>query len=468
MSNKTTQKLTLEHVEQLQRRDRNRLLVMTFAAVALGIGYLVSKDQATSLPDELEEPTAQIQEGPAIVIPEFDLPQILERIRDGSQAERVVVDAEVLTSVFNYGRIFTDRHFEAAGARELTGAALEEIEADPSAVRVKPYRAHGWIERIEKRRREASLPEEWFGTLQIEGQDGSRDSSPGFAHFVVLDMPAETEVGDFVRIDGMFLKLYRREIGQDWYEGPLLLGPRGVSSVPRSDLSKVIAPDLGSVQDDEVADVSGLDDTVTWDLMAQALQENDLETAKVDWESAPVLDSQTMGRLFQDGEQYRGKPFRFEVCRNLGTWTESAGENSLRLTKVTKGWIGNMTWKGPAPVLNFMAPFDKPELNDRYGGAKYLQGRGFFYKNYAYEQSNGTPGRAPVFVLAGIEAFIPTVDPTPRYMMWGMLIGAVLMSGALWFLLMRDRKKAEELQAELIRRRRERREGRVSTTPGSA
>ena len=36
----------------------------------------------------------------------------------------------------------------------------------------------------------------------------------------------------------------------------------------------------------------------------------------------------------------------------MGTYTEAAGENPLRLETVTRGWIGNFAWTGAVPVIN--------------------------------------------------------------------------------------------------------------------
>ena len=172
--------------------------------------------------------------------------------------------------------------------------------------------------------------------------------------------------------------------------------------------------------------------------------------------------------LFGEGEPYRGMAVRLELSKNLDGWTERAGENPLRIERVTKGWIGNQTWKGQVPVIYYISPSEQEELHDRYGEARYLEGRGYFFKNYAYTKADGDLGRVPVFVMDTIEAVEIEVDGTPRQIMWAML-GAVLgMIGLLAFLLLRDRRKAAELQAELIRRRRARRGAASSSTGASS
>ena len=439
----------------MQRNDRIRILIMAGAVIVLGVGYLFTSAQEKRYRAQEQDqeqpdlPGAEEQEvAHSVVVPPFDMPEVLAGIRDSTPAERVIVNGEALTAVFNYGRLLTPRHYEAAGLRDLSPEVRAELERDPSAHRVQPLRMRGWIESLGKRRRSESLPEEWAGSLRLEDDH--------FAHFVVLEVPPGAAVGQFVRIDGMFLKLYSAEAPSavgGRMQGPLLLGPAAVPSYPRVDTSKQIElTALDGVRDDQAGDVTGIPERALWQLMARARAGDD----SVDWSSAPVIDGQVIGELLKDGDAYRGKPFRLEISRNMGGWTESAGENPLRLERLTLGWIGNQTWKGQVPIISFYAPLDKPELRDRNGVSKYLTGRGYFFKTKVYERGAGDIGRAPVFVMEAVDVFVPRPDGTPAKMMWGVLVGLVLMIALLWFLLLRDRKKSVALHEELVRRRRAR------------
>jgi hypothetical protein len=91
-----------------------------------------------------------------------------------------------------------------------------------------------------------------------------------------------------------------------------------------------------------------------------------------------------------------------------------------------------------------------------------VEARGYFLKNVNYEGQDGRPLRAPVFVLESIAPFIPESDERPRTIMFAMLGGTLALIGLFWMLLTRDRKEAERLQREMVRRRQERRARQVA------
>lgn len=457
-------RMTPEQLAQAERSDRNRMIVMGVATVMVAIAFVVSQQQVKKLSDadQQEMPESQrVAETEQVVghVPAFDMLEVLEPIRDGESSERIVVDQRALDVVFDYGRILTDNQYRSVGIRTLDEATYEELWQAPGEHRVEPYLARGELVRLQRRKRSENRPQEYAGTLAMGGDR--------HVHFVVLDKPEGLDVGDWARVNGMFLQLYSVEApgGEERIEAPLLCGPELVRSfAPIVPEGAVATPSLEAVTDDTLQNVTGLPEDALWELMAKASSPD----PGTDWESAPALDGQLMGEILADGEPYRGMAVRLELSKNLDGWTERAGENPLRIERVTKGWIGNQTWKGQVPVIYYISPSEQEELHDRYGEARYLEGRGYFFKNYAYTKADGDLGRVPVFVMDTIEAVEIEVDGTPRQIMWAML-GAVLgMIGLLAFLLLRDRRKAAELQAELIRRRRARRGAASSSTGASS
>lgn len=459
-----SKRLNPEAAAAANRRDRNRMIMMAAVVVILAIGYFAARSQRTiySEAENADLPDRSAPQEASVVVPVFDTREVLASVHDATPEERLILEAEALDTVFDYGRLFTRGHFESVGIRDLEPDVLVEIELDPAKHRVEAFRARGEILGLKQFRRSENRPIQNSGTLRLD--DGS------FAHFVVLEMPEGAGVGDFVRVDGMFLKLYSTEGPEQWWEGPLICGPKASPSYPLLDIAAPIdLHALEHVSDDSLDDVSGLPEDAEWALMARALRELELpDESDVDWEAAPELDSQIVGDVFTDGAAYRGQPFRLAVSRNLGGWTEDPGENPLRLDKITTGWVGNQLWKGEVAVIHYIAPFDKPELDDRYGEAKFLTGRGFFFKNMAYTRSSGDLGRVPVFVMSSVDVFFPAADVRTRYMLYGVAGGTAVLVAFLFFLLMRDKKQSGALQAELVRRRQERRarlgeEGKLAT-----
>jgi len=451
--NRRPDRMTPEQAESLARHERRRILVMVVGVLLLAGGYFYAQNKGdeygrnsrTDVPAYSEIPTERV------VIPEFDMHEVFEGLQDDTPESRLVLETEALDAVFDYGRLFTPQHYEALDPRSLDPDTLAAIEAKPGDFRVSAFLARGEVLSLKTRRRNATRPEEITGTLALE--DG------GYSHFVVLEAPAGLAVGDFARVDGVFLKLYRSEGPEGWWDGPLLCGAKATASVARIDLDGPISTDaLAEIQDDNLERTTGLPETAQWQLMARALAEaQGTATDPIDWESVPLLDDQTVSEVFTDGDAHRGKPFRFEVLRNLDGRTKAAGENPLRIDRITTGWIASQTWKGSAHMIHYLSPFDKPVLSTRYGEATYVAGHGFFFKNMSYETHEGNLGRVPVFILAAVDPFIPADDEQTVLVMWSVLGATVLLVLLLLFLLMRDKQKARALQAELVRRRRARR-----------
>lgn len=449
-------RMTQADVEALARRDRRRILLFTLAALALAVGYFVAQWSGERAEERAagEEPVleADVDESPLVTM-EFDRPELLEAVNDASPEARLTLAGEALTALLYYSNVLTDRHYRELGARDVDAAVAAEIAADPAAARGEHFRVRGVLETLGKRRRSERL-EESYGALRLE--DGT------VAHVALVKPPAEDGLseGDFVRLNGMFLQLYNGDVNGSLVDAPLFVGRTLARSYPQAealDADALRALLLAEVDDDELNNVTGVPTEPLWELMAYAAERAD----EVDWEAAGELDNEALSGLAHSGPAFRGVPFRIPISVNVGSHTEDAGENRLRLERTTHGWIGNVTWKG---IIRWVGPFDAPELIDRYGDPNKLTARGFFLKNTFYEQKNGEPGRAPLFVMASVDPFIPPFDPRPRQIMWGVFIGTLATVALIWFLLRRDKRAAAELQAELVRRRRARRE-RVGAPP---
>lgn len=454
-SSHTPSRMSPAQVEAIVKRDRNRLIMMAVAAVMLGAAYFGTRlvgDRAQQEEDLLKPEMALPAEdtSPLLTIA-FDDVAALESIADATAEQRLALSDEALSALLMYSLTQTSRHYEALGIRDLDAAISAELAADPDAHRVDPLRARGWLENLSKRKREGASTEEHYGTLRLE--DDSR------VHIAFIAPPDESLAeGDFVRMDGLFVQLYKAEVGGAWHDVPLIAGRSVVPSFPTCaapDREDLLDSLRRNVVDDSIGSVSEVPHEQLWQLMAYARDRAD----EIDWEDEEEileLTSDNLNLILQSGEYCRGRAVRLPISVNMGTYTESAGENCLRLERITTGWIGNFTWKGAAKVIQFVAPANWPELAEYNGAARYVTGRGFFLKNAIHAKRNGEPGRAPMFVMTDVQIHTPLENPTTQYILWGVLGGTLLMIGLVWFLLRRDRKQSAQLQENLIRRRRAR------------
>lgn len=443
----------------LAGHEKRRLIFMAVLLVILLLGYLIARFQAsqqeTTQNRELEQAIEETLEE-RVVVPELDLTRLAGKVHDSTESERLLRESEGLRELVDYVRGFGDAHFSALGRRDLDPTALAEISAEPDAFRGHAFRARGWVEEI--RRRE--LP---AGGGQIDGR--LRLESGDRAFFTVLAAPENLIPDDFVRVDGVFFKLFRDE-GEsgEWIEGPYLVGARMVRSYARAERidAETLWSWLSRVRDDSISEgITGFEGDAAlarWYLMGWAQGAGETET---DWESAPELDNAAMTELLKNPREWRGRPFRIPVSRNLHTYTLSAGENPLRVDTETVGWIGNFMWHNRARLIHFGMPGAHSELEQ----AKLVQGHGFFFKNYAYEDVNGVTRIAPYFVLSHLEPFIPAED-TLRTRSLALFVAGMTIFLILLFvvLLLRDRRRTRQFQEELARRRRARR-ARIGAQP---
>ncbi len=439
------------------RGERRKLVAMTvglvLVVIALRTGWQRSRELA-----QRTDPTLPAEGGMVerVFVPAVDAARVDALVSDADARGRVVLERPALQALLADARRMTPASFEALGIAPLDAAARERLLAEPEAARGRAFRARGEVLRLETRRDPASGEEENLGLLALE--DGGR------AWFLT---PRIAEGGGFLRVDGLFLKVYRAEesiSGGAWVDAPLLVAPRAERSYP--ELGPVHAIDAGllaQVEDDvlfpggdQPPRVSGLPFDALWNLMAYA---RDLAPGAVDWERAPELDRAALVALLEDGAPHRGEPYRVPLSRLQGVRVKQAGENPARLSAFTEGWIGNAGWQY---VVHFKCPDEHREL----ALADYVVARGFFLKDFAYEAADGGLRVAPVLVLADLEEVVPREDPLLRKMVWVASGVALALIAVFVALVRRDRVRSKRLAQDLLQRKRRRRE-RARTPDGT-
>ena len=442
----------------LQKGERNKLIVMSVLLVVVIVAFFTSQAQ-----QDKHERAKQgaLEPEPAFVetvqVPAFTAKEaVAKEILDNRREDRVLLPSRVLDPFVDYVKGFSDVQFQAMEPRLLDATAYDELEADPSAHRAEAYRVRGQVGDLRSQLRKD-------GTTEYRGWLVLPDER--VVHFVVSNV---TTIGHYMRVDGLFVKLYRGQNDTgEWQEGPLLVGARAVRSYPeaREYDAATLAAALEGVRDDTMADLTGLDGPAFEALWGLAVYAESPEADAIDWSSDEVfeLDNMTMVEVLKDGTPFRGKPFRIPPSKNMGTWTENPGETPSRMDQVTTGWIGNWTWSNQAGVIKFIMPKVRPDLSE----AELVTARGFFLKVFSYEPRDGGIRQAPYFVLTEIEPFIPEKSETAQYLMWTILVITLLLLALFPVLLFRDKRKSEALQRDLVRRKQERRRRLAEERPQS-
>lgn len=428
--------------------ERNRLILLSGLLVLVLIVFVGALMQRSSYERAArQEPPEEPRFEEEVVLPRFDPALVEGQVADAERDERVLLESAPYDAMFRFVAQSGQVYFRALGPRVLDAEARAELVAAPEKHRAQPYRMRGFLESVRSRTRPDGL-EEQRGRLRLE--DGS------VAHFAAQKLAEGLIVDDFVRFDGLFLKLYSVEGESGWEEGPLFVGALVARSFARIE---EVEPDqlrsrLALVQDDSIDSVTMLDGEAfdaKWLLMLHAAGHTHEE---VDWEAAPVLDNAQLAAIQREGAAARGKAFRIPVSRNMGSYTIDPGENPARMELVTEGWIGNTTWTAQSGLIKYVLPRAASELET----ANFVRGRGFFLKNLAYVPRDGGMNVVPLFVMSSLEPFVPTPDnsvDTVTYAVLGITLALLVL---IPLLLLRDRRKSAQLQRELVRRRQERRE----------
>ena len=472
----------LERAERDAKREKRRLIAFSVALLFLVIAYFASQMQREQ--HLAREGEAVGQQEPrfneTVVVDEFDFSTIADKIRDAREEDRVLLSGDVTGPITDYVAGKNDAHFAALGVVDLDGERRAALLADPSAHRGEVYRVRGRLEEINSLER-ADGSNEYRGWLRGEGGEAT--------HFVAMGVPEEIIFGDWMRLDGLFVKLHRDEDHEGaWVDGPLLIGAELVTSYPPFDPGELTTATVKSylrdINDDSALQSTGLDGRVfdaQWMLINFAKTE---AYARIDWENDAVeLSNEVMTEILKDGPSWRFReagapdprasqgpdgqrpaltqdlvpiPIRLPISRNMGINTFSPGENPSRIDQITEGWIGNTTWTNQASVVYFVLPEYRPDLTDM-NDARLLTGKGFFVKNHNYESKGHGTRTAPFFVMTELERFTPEPSNLAQNIMWGVLALTLLLVFLFPYLLMRDRKKSEALQQDLVRRRQERR-----------
>jgi len=396
-------------------------------------------DEAAGLPAEGLGMTETVH------LPEIDAARIDAMVGDADVRTRVVLESDAKDELLGDARRLTPAGFDALGIRPLDAAALDELRRNPSAHRGEAFSARGEVMKLETRVNPKTGEEEDTGLLNLEGG--------GQVWFLALEV---SDLGSFVRVDGLFLKNYRAEDdGERWVDAPFLVAPRAVRSYPAlgntTELDQAL---LGQVRDDVLSFDDGSQPRITgipfdalWNMMDYV---EDLPEGAIDWESVPILDDVVMAAMLRDGARFRAKPFRLPISRLQGVRVKRAGENPARLASYTEGWIGNATWNN---VVHFRCPREHREL----ALGDYMTGRGFFLKDFAYESAGRGLRIAPVLVLDDLTEFVPTEDPTLRRLAYLVAACSAVLITGLILLVRRDRRRSRRIQAELFGRQRKRR-----------
>ncbi len=423
-----------------------KLMIMGATLLVLG-GALVYQQNKMRKP--AQEPLAQATPAEAILqVPEAP-DGTFEGVLDSTPEQRVQLERSELEVTKAVTRRLLPAHFEQLETIQLGPATFDSFRDNPAALRGELVTVRGKVEEIRSRSEGPGRVNDWFGRLwTVTGEP---------AYFVTLQQTEKpVEVGDWVRVDGMFFKFFAEEdLGNgEWIEAPLVVAPRLTRSfedfgeVADFEAEKLLI--LG-LTDDTLESATPMPELLQWRMLALM---RDMPEDAIDWAAAPTLDGPTMSEITRSGEAFRGQPFILPVSKMQGMKVLKTGENAAGLSHRTEAWIANQEWTRHEPLLHVIAPGEREHL----GVGSLVNGRVIYLRNMAYTTSENTRRVVPVFAGYELSKFVPEESPLLGYILGAFLGLTALMAGLIAILVQRDKRKSEELQKKLLERKRIRRE----------
>ena len=422
------------------RSDKARIIILIVLAAVVCAAFFyfrdVSKQQSEASSVEKEE-YANIPPTRVEVSAKVD-PAVFASVRDASISERVVKEKEPYLHLIKQSAKLIPGDMEILGVRS---ADPEAILKDPASFRGKPILIKGNLQYYETEKFEDfELFKGYLTTLKGR-----------YVYFTVLSMPDEFSIGDVVKLQGFFFKIYSFVLhGEETRvsDALFIVGRRLVSSFytmkPVHEIDPAV---LDSIYDYTLEDSSkDFQEKPLYHLLSYV---QNLDSKKI--ETIPFSEHLASEVMFS-AAKFRGKALDIvgKPVWLRRTLLGPEGENPLKgVRKVYRGLVLN--YKGG---FCYFFALDIPEwFSTDFKNLVHL--KGFFFRNFSYISRKGTPQSAPVLVVCSIEKYLYPKDETIFYITLFIFGLTILMVGFFFFTVFRDRKHNREYRARFIAKKKE-------------
>lgn len=386
----------------------------------------LAQENAAATTDHILAPPSRIE-----VSAKVD-PALLVDVKDSTISERVVKEMDPFLHLIKQAAKLIP------GDMELLNVSLcdpEALLADSAAFRGKPLSIKGNLQWWEKENfQDFQLYRGYLTTLKGES-----------VYFTVLNMSDEVSIGDVVKLEGFFFKIFSFTLPGDGTrvsEAPFLVGRRLINSFYEMEPVNELDMDLlGTIYDYSLEDSSReFQEKPLFHVLSYVHNMNDETFNSIDFPD--TLASEILFR----SSTFRGQPVK---VAGHPIWTRTrmlgpGGENPIGIEKVFHGILLNH--KGG---FCYYIALDIPRwLSSDY--KDLINIKGFFLRNYSYVTRKGTPQSAPVLVVGGFEKFVYPEDNTMAYVTFFIIGLTVLIVGFFFFTIFVDRKRSKEYRTRFI------------------
>lgn len=440
------------------KSETKRLIIMAVSLVILLFVFIFNLNRSMNTGNKPDVAIVDTTPTIEVKLPTLRSGELDELVDDSTEAGRTKLVPAALQLAMDDASKLSTPHYRVIGPPVLDSKLSAEIAANPSEWRLEALRVRGEVRSL--RERELPSGQAYFaGSVRLD--DG------GAAHFLTLKLPEGLAVGQWIRIDGLFVKVYHDELDGEWLDGPLVAGRQVIDSVPPlfdpQQPLELSADGVGTFTNAELPNIINdrLDQGVgylpfleKWKLLARAAR---ADQEDIDWDAVPILDETNMARLKAEPDAWRGLPVRLPLdgAALITSTSGPAEENPARIAELTDGILFEHGWKNNTEVALFLYP-DKLEIpgNDHQGDPTVI-GRGFFFKDKTYMARDNRLALAPLLVLSDIEVLPPPDNSAYAKLLYAVVGLTVLLIIGIFLLLRREKKRGEEFQQRRLKRLRE-------------
>lgn len=442
---------------------KSQLVRLTFMGVLLAaMAYLFF---FVTAPTPIVDPT-EFMVPHEVAVPDVDQ-QLLAKVEDDNREQRLVVPAQQYSYLLKVALNVASSDVAHGLGMPEKPIPVAEVRQASDHMRGRWLWYKGVIEDLNGPRKGHPLERDGYSiyeaTLRLDDGEHVR------AAFSIP--PGEgLHKGSYAMVSGFMLMLSDTTFPTEIHEAPMLIGreiKRAYADWPA--ITELDPQLLGKPDDGEFIDgryepnsaaFLGLweeQDTPLWLLGAYA-RDNAGKWDRAQWRQRRTVNDKQIWDELAQGQIARGTPVRMLGILAREPKFKDAPQNPAGIKYWTEAWVQVRDLGGKLFPIWIPGKVEGLQIKDG------LEVRCYFFKRYAYDTLHGGQARTAAFVAAGLDKWVPDIDPMLLPIGIAIAAGITLLVVWLFFSQRRERKDSAAVFDHLIERRRKRRGATVATS----
>ena len=396
--------------------------------------------------------------------------RILKKVTDATAADRSVINADAIQHLLKLALNVTPDIAEALKMPERQ-VAIDDLRAHPDRFRGHYLWFKGQLDHFEPTQTKQH-PVHGYKIYEGDLRVPRQDRNPPDVVFFYVSKPADTELktGDFVRIEGYFMKLRDEHLLAKAEKGPLLIGRQlkraypdwqAVDQLDHSVLERVENPiwknDEWIHTRDAWLRLSQSEDIPLWHLASFAMYQTDRLTEE-ERRRVPYFMDEKMLAEFKHGSRDQGTSVRIKG-RFAYSRIVKADVNPVGIDYWSVVWVQLPRLGGKAVPV-----WITKDIGDKWGRLQDVELLAYYFRNFHYRSLNDTERFTPLFVAADIKLVALPTNPLNSILAYCFLAIVLLLIMVIFTMYRTSVKQTQKHESDLVARRRHRRSRQLQET----